>query len=329
MWFRRRRRTSRLVVRRAVVPAVVGSLLALSACGVPGFGPDPEDAADRLAAGLSAGDLDKVAFTDSASRASTSYAQITDDVGKAKVSVGKVSTDGDHGTATLKWSRTVGPKTWSYETEATLHKGEDAQGDQAWLVDWDPRIVEPSLKAGEKLSESTIKARRGEILGARGAAIVTPRPVLRVGIDKTGLAPAVTARSASRLAQLVDIKAEPIFLEEPGKLKLLYHIDEGKRWKVGNIFVHINGDSPHTKIQTALNRLSFRSGEIADIREIRASERRLQASGLFMADPVHGVMPKITYHIPETGNRATVMEEFADFVAAFSHHLKPLKCDGA
>ena len=210
MWFLRRRGTSRLVGRRAVVPAIVGSLLlALSACSVPGFGPDPEDAADRLAAGLASGDLDKVDFTDSASRASTSYAQITDDVGKAKVSVAKVSTDGDHGTATLKWSRTVGPKTWSYETEATLHKGEDAQGDQAWLVDWDPRIVESSLKAGERLGESTIKARRGEILGARGAAIVTPRPVLRVGIDKTGLAPAVTARSASRLAQLVDIEAKP------------------------------------------------------------------------------------------------------------------------
>ena len=98
-----------------------------------------------------------------------------------------------------------------------------------------------------------------------------------------------------------DIKAEPIFLEEQGKLKLMYHIDEGKRWRVGNIYVHIAGDNPHTKIQTALNRLSFRSGEIADIREIRSSERRLQASGLFMADPVHGVMPKITYHIPEVG----------------------------
>ena len=81
----------------------------------------------------------------------------------------------------------------------------------------------------------------------------------------------------------------------------MYHIDEGKRWRVGNIYVHIAGDNPHTKIQTALNRLSFRSGEIADIREIRASERRLQASGLFMSDPVHGVMPKITYHIPEVG----------------------------
>ena len=108
-----------------------------------------------------------------------------------------------------------------------------------------------------------------------------------------------------------DIKAEPIFLEEQGKLKLMYHIDEGKRWRVGNIFVHIDGDNPHTKIQTALNRLSFRSGEIADIREIRASERRLQASGLFMADPVHGVMPKITYHIPEVGKTEMAKGEAA------------------
>src|SRR4029079_6046105 len=98
-----------------------------------------------------------------------------------------------------------------------------------------------------------------------------------------------------------DIQAEPIFLETPGRVKLMYHINEGRRWRVCNISVHINGDNPHTKIQTALNRLSFRSGQIADIREIRASERRLQASGLFLADPAHGTMPKIVYHIPEAG----------------------------
>src|SRR3954465_15585195 len=98
-----------------------------------------------------------------------------------------------------------------------------------------------------------------------------------------------------------DIRAEPIFLEERGKLKLLYHIDEGRRWRIGNIYVHINGDNPHTKIQTALNRLSFRSGEVADTREFRNSERRLQSSGLFLSDAAHGVMPKITYHIPEAG----------------------------
>ncbi len=93
MWFLRRRGTSRLVGRRAVVPTVVASLLlALSACSVPGFGPDPQDAADlRWRRDSRPGDLDKVDFTGSAARASASYAQITEGVGKAKVSVGKVS----------------------------------------------------------------------------------------------------------------------------------------------------------------------------------------------------------------------------------------------
>lgn len=96
-----------------------------------------------------------------------------------------------------------------------------------------------------------------------------------------------------------DIRADPIFSEEAGKLKLMYHIEEGKRWRVGNVHVHISGDNPHTKIQTALNRITVRPGEIIDIREIRASERRLQASSLFMTDPVRGVMPKITFHIKD------------------------------
>ncbi|TWT36916.1 Outer membrane protein assembly factor BamA precursor [Posidoniimonas corsicana] len=96
-----------------------------------------------------------------------------------------------------------------------------------------------------------------------------------------------------------DVKAEPVFLEEPGKIDLVYHIDEGKKWRVGRIFVHIDGENPHTRIQTALNRLSLRPGEIMDIRELRASERRLQASQLFLTDPARGVSPKITYRIPE------------------------------
>ncbi len=66
-----------------------------------------------------------------------------------------------------------------------------------------------------------------------------------------------------------DVKAEPVFLEEPGKIDLVYHMEEGKRWRVGRIFVHIGGENPHTRIQTALNRLSIRPGEIMDIRELR------------------------------------------------------------
>jgi outer membrane protein insertion porin family len=96
-----------------------------------------------------------------------------------------------------------------------------------------------------------------------------------------------------------DIKAEPIFLEEPGKLRLTYHVEEGKRWRVGRIFVHIDGETPHTRIQTVLNRLSFQPGDIVDTQELRNSERRLQASQLFLADPARGIMPKISYQIQD------------------------------
>lgn len=99
-----------------------------------------------------------------------------------------------------------------------------------------------------------------------------------------------------------DIRAEPIFLEESGQMDLMYHIEEGRQWRVGNIYVRIDGDTPHTRIHTALNRLSIRPGEIVDIREIKASERRLQASGLYMADAARGIMPKITYRIQELGD---------------------------
>jgi outer membrane protein insertion porin family len=97
-----------------------------------------------------------------------------------------------------------------------------------------------------------------------------------------------------------DIRAEPIFLEEPGKLRLTYHVEEGKQWRVGRIHVQISGDNPHTRIQTALNRLSIVPGQIVDTSELRASEIRLRRSQLFMNEPARGIAPKITYHIPDS-----------------------------
>ncbi|MBX3424845.1 MAG: BamA/TamA family outer membrane protein [Pirellulales bacterium] len=103
----------------------------------------------------------------------------------------------------------------------------------------------------------------------------------------------------SRGYVFADVKPETIFLEEPGQVDLVYHIEEGKQWRVGRIFVHIGGDNPHTRIQTALNRVTLRPGEIMDIRELKASERRLQASSLYHVDAATGQKPKITYKIPE------------------------------
>lgn len=96
-----------------------------------------------------------------------------------------------------------------------------------------------------------------------------------------------------------DVQADPRFLEEPGLLDLVYSIREGEQFRVGKINVQIKGEFPHTRVTTVLNRLSIRPGDIVDIRELRASERRLRASGLFEVDPAAGVTPKIVFSPPD------------------------------
>ncbi len=92
-----------------------------------------------------------------------------------------------------------------------------------------------------------------------------------------------------------NVQADPRFLEEPGELDLVYQIEEGDRYRVGRVNVRIEGDDPHTRINTVLNRVELRPGDIVDIRKIRDSEQRLKRSGLFKNDPASGVTPKITY----------------------------------
>jgi outer membrane protein insertion porin family len=92
-----------------------------------------------------------------------------------------------------------------------------------------------------------------------------------------------------------DVKAEPRFLERPGELDIVYEFSEGDRYRVGKILPEIKGEYPHTKITTVLNRISLQPGDIVDIRELRASERRLQACGLFEVNPQEGVKPKIVF----------------------------------
>ena len=97
----------------------------------------------------------------------------------------------------------------------------------------------------------------------------------------------------------VDIKAEPQFLEEPGQLDLVYDIAEGDQYRVGRINVTIDGDNPHTRKNVIMNRISVSPGDIIDVREIRASERRLRSSQLFLVDPARGVVPSIAIKPPE------------------------------
>ena len=95
-----------------------------------------------------------------------------------------------------------------------------------------------------------------------------------------------------------DVKADPRFLEEPAQLDLVYNLKEGGRYRVGKVNIEIKGEYPHTQITTILNRLSFKPGDIVDIREIRSSERRIRASQLFEANMATGNAPKIVFTPP-------------------------------
>jgi outer membrane protein insertion porin family len=101
------------------------------------------------------------------------------------------------------------------------------------------------------------------------------------------------------------VEADNRFLEEPGKLDIVYTVEEGSKYRVGRINIEIKGENPHTQITTVLNRLSVKPGDIADTREIRNSERRLKSSQLFKVEPAKGVEPKIAYSPPDSDNTAT------------------------
>jgi outer membrane protein insertion porin family len=106
-----------------------------------------------------------------------------------------------------------------------------------------------------------------------------------------------------------DVQADPRFLEEPGQLDLVYRVKEGDVFRVGEVNVHIAGEFPHTRDSVVLNRLSLRPGDIIDMREIRASERRLKASQLFETNPQEGEAPRIIVRPPDlnsVGGVATI-----------------------
>jgi outer membrane protein insertion porin family len=100
------------------------------------------------------------------------------------------------------------------------------------------------------------------------------------------------------------VDADNRFLEEPGKLDIVYNVEEGDKYRIGRVNIEIKGENPHTMITTVLNRLSVKPGDIADTREIRASERRLKAAQLFKVEPHSGVEPKIVYSPPDSDGTA-------------------------
>ncbi|MFC4785999.1 penicillin-binding transpeptidase domain-containing protein [Nocardioides sp. MAHUQ-72] len=172
-------------------------------------GPDPGEAADTLADtladALASGSFGDVAFNqETPTEVTDDYEATVEGMGDVQpvVSAGPVEESGDSATAPLSWTWPVGGDEWSYTTEARMTRLDDE-----WQVAWDRSVVEPSLVDGVTLEATPIEARRGRITGAGGSVLVTDRPVIRFGIDKSQVSARKAVDSARRLAAMVDIDA--------------------------------------------------------------------------------------------------------------------------
>lgn len=161
--------------------------------------------ASELAKALSSHTVGEVPFDQSAAdiqKELSELAQGLDPVWPAVSVDGVQVNEDDTARISLNYSWTLprGSAPWNYKTGADMVRNGDG-----WTIKWTPEMIEPSLKAGERMKITSSNGQRGDILAADGTAIVKDRPVYTVGINKTGLSDAEAEASAKAMAALVGI----------------------------------------------------------------------------------------------------------------------------
>jgi len=102
-------------------------------------------------------------------------------VAKAELSPGDPQR-ADDGRVTLPFSAVLtlrGLGKWDYTSSLTLVRAGD---DGPWRVDWSPAVVHPKLTADTALRRRRSLPQRAPILDRAGAPLVSPRPVVEIGI---------------------------------------------------------------------------------------------------------------------------------------------------
>jgi len=81
-----------------------------------------------------------------------------------------------------------------------------------------------------------------------------------------------------------EVDPKTIIRDESGTVDLVYQIDEGDRWRIGEIQVNIDGEPHLMKERTILNLMELREGDVIDRRKLENDRRRLGASPLLESD---------------------------------------------
>lgn len=205
----RRRAVHAAPTRTAAGLVAVLALAGLSSCS-PGR-PEPDAAAEALAAGIARGDLADVPLLGATpAQAGDDLAAALEPIADARPTVelaDVVVDDAQDGeptaaTATLAYSWDLGAsEPWTYEARATLELVDDA-----WATRWSLHAVHPDLLPGLSVVTERVPAERADVLGAGGTVpLVEARPVLRLGLDRTRVEAADQPESARRIAELLGL----------------------------------------------------------------------------------------------------------------------------
>ncbi|MCX5120760.1 penicillin-binding transpeptidase domain-containing protein [Micromonospora sp. NBC_00362] len=94
----------------------------------------------------------------------------------------KITKDIATTTVQVEWAL-PGQTRWAYDREVRLAHGEDDQ----WQVIWEPTVVHEQLTKGDRLALRRDPGARAAVLDNAGKPLVTPRPVVRVGVQPNGV----------------------------------------------------------------------------------------------------------------------------------------------
>ena len=196
----------RPLIRKITVFTVMGVAAATSivACS---SGPDqPRSVAEQFATALTDDDVAAAAnLTTDPAAASSAIAAMIDGLGKDEgtFTVSEAESSGDNaGTFTLDAAWHFGEgQDWAYST----HGNASASGDQ-WLIEWDPALLAPDLRASTSLRYTPTTGAPPSVLDSAGQPVMEQQVVTLVNLEPTvdtaavaallsPIAPTITAES--------------------------------------------------------------------------------------------------------------------------------------
>ncbi|MGW3617829.1 penicillin-binding transpeptidase domain-containing protein [Micromonospora arida] len=149
----------------------------------------PQSTVDAFLAGWRSGDLQSVGLIDplgSKLPSADVAREIKDLSGELAATPPKLTRRGepkitkDIATTTVQveWAL-PGQTRWAYDRQVRLAHG----GDDQWQVIWEPKVVHEQLTKGDRLALRRDPGARAAVLDNAGKPLVTPRPVIRVGVQ--------------------------------------------------------------------------------------------------------------------------------------------------